>query len=138
MWLMIYISSKGIIPTMIDHCELVFSHLKQEGRAAMFVKRRIVILLVMLVIIPISIDLVSLMDKGISNQRYEEICRTIINSPRAVVIIQDERDITQEFLDNYGDSIGDDNYDEAIAFLQEEHISITIEINEKNQVVLGD
>lgn len=103
----------------------------------MFVKRRIVILLVMLVIIPISIDLVSLMDKGISDKRYEEIVKIIIDSPKAVVIKRDGRDITQDFLDKYGDSMGY-NYDEAIEFLQEEHTSITIEINDKNQVLLGD
>lgn len=105
----------------------------------MFVKKRIIILVVvLLVILPISVDLVSLMDKGISDQRYEEICQTIIKNSRAVVIIQDERDITQDFLNKYGDSIEDDNYDDAIAFLQEEHLSITIEIKDGNHVLLRD
>ena len=93
---------------------------------------------VMFVIIPTSIDIVSFFDRDLRDQRDEEILQAIVESPNAVVIKQNGQNITSDFLDEYKDSIENENYAEAVGFLKEKGTDITIRMNDSNKFLLGN
>jgi hypothetical protein len=100
-------------------------------------KRNVVLIIVALfLIIPLAIDVISILDRYPSDNRYEEILQAIVASPDEVVLKQNELDITSDFLDKYKTPIENGNYSEAIDFLKKNGISITISINGSNEFLL--
>jgi hypothetical protein len=99
-------------------------------------KRNLIILVVVFIIIPAITGIVTSLDKSPRDERYEEILQAIVASPKAAELKQDGQDITSDFLDKYIDSIENEDYSEAIEFLCENKISISISINGRNEFLL--
>lgn len=93
------------------------------------------IIVSVLLVISLIPDIVCFFDRDLSDKRYEEILQAIIASPKAVEIMQDGNDITNDFLDKYTTSIENEDYSEAIDFLRENNISIGISINDRNEFI---
>jgi hypothetical protein len=93
------------------------------------------VIVTVLLVISLIPDIVCFFDRDHSDKRYEEILQAIIASPKAVEIMQDGNDITNDFLDKYTTSIENEDYSEAIDFLRENNISIGISINDRNEFI---
>lgn len=87
-------------------------------------------------IISLAIHLKSFLNREISDKRYEEILQAIISNPNAVELRHEEQDITSSFIEKYKKSIENEDYSEAIDFLKENDIGITIHINSKNEFII--
>ena len=99
-------------------------------------KRNVIIIVVVFIIIPAIIGIVTSWDKSPSDERYEEILKAIVASPKSAELKQNGQGITSDFLDKYKDSIENEDYSEAIKFLRENKISISISINGRNEFLL--
>ena len=104
----------------------------------LFSKRNMIILVVLFLIIPLIIFISSTSKKDLSDERYEEILQDVAASPGSAEIKKDGEDITGEFLDEYGTSIGNDDYTEAVIFLKENKASISIRINVDNEFLIQE
>lgn len=99
-------------------------------------KRNIIILVVVFIVIPGIIGITNILDRDLSEDRYEVIVQAIASSPKAAELKQDGKDITSDFLYKYRDSIENEDYSEAIEFLRGNDISISISINSRNEFLL--
>jgi hypothetical protein len=62
--------------------------------------------------------------------------QAIVASPKSAKLLQDNQDITSDFLSEYIESIENGDYSEAIEYLKEGGISISIHINGRNEFLL--
>jgi hypothetical protein len=99
-------------------------------------KKTITLTIFILLIIFLSYDSISLVNRDISPQRYEEVLQAIVRNPDNVVIRQNGRNVTSDFLDKYRHSIENNNYTEAINFLKKKGTDITISISDSNKFLL--
>lgn len=99
-------------------------------------KRNIIIIVVIFIIVPCIISIVSMQDKRPDNERYVEIVQAIVASPKSAKLLQDGQDITINFLNEYKESIENGDYSDAVDYLKEGGISISIQINGRNEFLL--
>ena len=89
-----------------------------------------------IIIVPCIISIVSMQDKRPDNERYVEIVQAIVASPKSAKLLQDGQDITINFLNEYKESIENGDYSDAVDYLKEGGISISIQINGRNEFLL--
>ncbi len=76
--------------------------------------------------------------KDLNDERIEIILRAIISDPEAVKIEIEGEDITDEFLNKYSSSINNKNYTEAMYFIRNNKIAISISSTKKNEFLIRD
>ncbi|SHJ62104.1 hypothetical protein SAMN02745751_02973 [Dethiosulfatibacter aminovorans DSM 17477] len=99
-------------------------------------KKNIILIVVIFIIIPGLINAVSIQDSSPSDDRYVEIVQAIIASPKSAKLLHDGQDITIDFLNEYKESIENGDYSDAVDYLKEGGISISIQINGRNEFLL--